>query len=134
MPTTTAQITLSSADLTGDALQLTSLTTLTGHASNSGLTHTTGVNRITFASAQSNYTLVSQADYASSAKAHKVYIKNLSTSNSEYIQLEIGGGNTVLGRLYGGDWAFLPYDGSNDIDIDTSANAMSIEYMVIYEQ
>ena len=48
MPTTTAQITLSSADLTGDALQLTSLTTLTGHATNSGLSHTTGVNRITF--------------------------------------------------------------------------------------
>lgn len=134
MPTTTAQITLSSADLTGDALQLTSLSTLTGHASNSGLTHTTGVNRITFASAQSNYTLVNQVDYASPAKAHKVYIKNLSASNSEYVQIEIGDGNTVLGRLYGGDWAFLPFDGQNSIDIDTSANAMSIEYMVIYEQ
>ena len=134
MATTTAQITLSSADLTGDALQLTNVATLTGHATNSGLTHTTGVNSITFASAQTAYNLIAAADYSSSAKAHKVYIKNLSTSNSEFVNIEIGGSNTALGRLYGGDWAFLPYDGSNDIDIDTSANAMSIEYMVIYEQ
>jgi len=134
MPTTTAQITLSSADLTGDALQLTSLTTLTGHASNSGLTHTTGVNRITFASAQTAYKLVAASAYSDTTKAHKVYIKNLSTSNSEFVNLEIGGSNSAIGRLYGGDWAFFPYDGTNDIDIDTSANAMSIEYMVIYEQ
>ena len=134
MPTTTAQITLSSADLTGDALQLTSVSTLTGHATNSGLSHTTGVNRITFASAQTAYNLVAAADYSDPAKAHKVYIKNLSTSNSEFVSLKVGGSNTSIGRLYGGDWAFLPYDGSNDIDIDTSANAMSIEYMVIYEQ
>lgn len=134
MPTTTAQITLSSADLTGDALQLTSVSTLTGHATNSGLSHTTGVNRITFASAQTAYNLIAAADYSDSAKAHKVYIKNLSTSNSEFVSLKVGGSNTSIGRLYGGDWAFLPYDGSNDIDIDTSANAMSIEYMVIYEQ
>ena len=134
MATTTAQITLSSADLTGDALQLTNVATHTGQDTNSGLTHTTGVNRITFASAQTAYNLIAAADYSSSAKAHKVYIKNLSTSNSEFVNIEIGGSNTTLGRLYGGDWAFLPYDGSNDIDIDTSANAMSIEYMVIYEQ
>ena len=131
MPTTTAQITLSSADLTGDALQLTTVTTLTGHASNSGLTHTTGVNRITFATAQSNYNLIDADDYASTTKAHKIYIKNLSSSNSEFINLEVA--NTTLGRLYGGDWAFLPYDGSEDIDSDTSANNMSVEYMVIYE-
>lgn len=131
MPTTTAQITLSSADLTGDALQLTTVTTLTGHASNAGLTHTTGVNRITFATAQSNYNLIASADYASTTKAHKIYIKNLSSSNSEFINVEVS--NTTLGRLYGGDWAFLPYDGSEDIDIDTSANNMSVEYMVIYE-
>ena len=134
MPTTTAQITLSSPDLTGDALQLTSSSILTGHASNAGLSHTTGVNRITFATAQTAYPLVKASDYSGPAKAHKIYIKNLSSSNSEFVNLEIGGGQTTIGRLYGGDWAFLPFDGSNDLDIDTSANAMSIEYMVIYEQ
>ena len=96
MPTTTAQITLSSADLTGDALQLTSLTTLTGHASNSGLTHTTGVNRITFASAQTAYKLVAASAYSDTTKAHKVYIKNLSTSNSEFVTIEIGSSNPFV--------------------------------------
>ena len=117
MPTTTAQITLSSADLTGDALQLTSLSTLTGHASNAGLSHTTGVNRITFASAQSNYRLVSQADYASSAKAHKAYIKNLSTSNSEYVQLEIGGGLPFWEGCTGATGRFSP---TTDLTTSTS--------------
>ena len=79
MPTTTAQITLSSADLTGDALQLTTVATLTGHASNAGLTHTTGVNRITFATAQSNYNLIDADDFTGPAKGHKIYIKNIST-------------------------------------------------------
>ena len=134
MPTTTAQITLSSADLTGDALQLSTVATLTGHASNAGLSHTTGVNRITFASAQSNYNLIASADYTGPAKGHKIYIKNLSSSNSEFVNIEIGGVNKAIGRLYGGDWAFMPYDGINDINIDTSANNMSVEYMVIYEQ
>ena len=134
MPTTTATITLNSGDLTGDALQLTSVSTLTGHASNSGLSYTTGVNRITFAAAQTAYNLISSSDYSGPAKGHKIYIKNLSASNSEFVNIEIGNTNKSLGRLYGGDWAFFPYDGVNDIDIDTSANAMSIEYMVIYEQ
>jgi len=134
MATITAALSLSSPDLTGDALQLTSTTNLTGHASNTGLTHTTGVNRLTFATAQDNYTLLNKLKYSGPAKAHKVYLKNLSASNSEYVEISLGSSNTVIGRLYGGDFAFLPYDGSNDIDIDTSANNMSIEYMVIYEQ
>ena len=134
MATITAALTLSSPDLTGDALQLTSTTNLTGHASNTGLTHTSGVNRLTFATAQNNYPILLASKYSGPAKAHKFYLKNLSTSNSEYVEISVGGSNAVLGRLYGGDFAFLPYDGTNDIDIDTSANNMSIEYMVIYEQ
>ena len=90
MATTTAQLSLSSTDLTGDALQLVSVATLTGHASNAGLSHTTGVNRITFASAQTAYNLVSSNDYSGPAKAHKIYIKNLSTSNSEFVNLDVG--------------------------------------------
>lgn len=28
---------------------------------------------------------------------------------------------------------FIPYDGENDIDIDTSAVNMTVEFLVIYE-
>lgn len=132
MATTTASITLSSGDLTGDALSLSSTATLTKADSATGLDQTTGVARKFFATAQANTTLIAAADYTAS-KAHKVYIKNTSTSNSEYIKVEIGGSNTSLGRLYGGDWLFMPYDGENDIDIDTSAVNMTVEYLVIYE-
>jgi hypothetical protein len=132
MATTTATLTLSSADLTGDALSLSTTATLTKDSSATGLDQTTGVARKFFAAAQTAYNLIAAADYTAD-KAHKVYIKNTSTSNSEFITIELGGSNVSLGRLYGGDWALLPYDGNNDIDIDTSDVNMTVEYLVIYE-
>mgnify|MGYP003109890120 CR=1 FL=1 len=132
MATTTASITISSGDLTGDALSLSSTATLTKAGTNTGLDQTTGVARKFFASTQTAFNLIAAADYTAD-KAHKVYIKNTSTSNSEFITIELGGSNVSLGRLYGGDWLLVPYDGNNDIDIDTSAVNMTVEYLVIYE-
>ena len=132
MDTTTASITISSGDLTGDALSLSTVSTLTKAGSATGLDQTTGVARKFFATAQTAYNLIAAADYTAD-KAHKVYIKNTSTSNSEYVTVEVGATNLSLGRLYGGDWMFIPYDGNNDIDIDTSDVNMTVEYLVIYE-
>ena len=132
MATTTVTLSISSGDLTGDALALSSTTNINKAGTTTGLDQTTGVARKFFASAQANTTLIAAADYTA-GKAHKVYIKNTSTSNSEFIKVELGGSNTSLGRLYGGDWLFMPYDGENDIDIDTSAVNMTVEYLVIYE-
>ena len=132
MATTTASITISSGDLTGDALSLSTTTTLTKANSSTGLDQTTGVARKFFSSAQANTTLIAAADYTA-GKAHKVYIKNTSTSNSEYIKVELGASNLSLGFLYGGDFMFIPYDGENDIDIDTSDANMTVEFLVIYE-
>lgn len=132
MATTTATLTLSSADLTGDALSLSTTSTLTKAGTATGLDETTGVSRKSFATAQTAYNLIAAADYTTPIAA-KVYIKNLSTTAAEYINVELGATNVVLGRLYAGDWAMLPWDGANDIDIDTSAVNMTVEYMVIYE-
>lgn len=131
MPTTTATLTLNSADLTGDALALSTTATLTKAESTVGLDQTTGVARKIYSAATTADNIVAAADYTDD-KAHKVYIKNLSTSQDEFVTIEVGSSNVQLGRLYGGDWAFLPYDGTNDIDIDTSA-ALTIEYAVIYQ-
>ena len=38
--------------------------------------------------------------------------------------------NVLMGRLYPGDWCFFPYDGTLDVDIDTSAVGMKVEYAV----
>ena len=131
MATTTATITLSSSDLTGDDLSLSTTATLTKAGNATGLDQTTGVARKAFGSAQTAYNLIAAADYTAD-KAHKVYIRNTSTATDEFITIELGGSNVSLGRLYGGDWTLLPYDGNNDIDIDTSA-ALTVEYFVIYE-
>jgi hypothetical protein len=132
MATTTATLTLSSADLTGDALALTTTATLTKAGNTTGLDQTTGVARKFYATAQTAEPLILASDFTAD-KAHKVYIKNTSTTASEFITLELGATNLSLGRLYGGDWCLLPYDGNNDIDIDTSAVNMTVEYLVIYE-
>lgn len=132
MATTTATLTLSSADLTGDALSLSTTATLTKAGTATGLDQTTGVSRKFFATAQTAYNLITAADYTTPIAA-KVYIKNTSTTAAEYINVELGASNVSVGRLYAGDWALLPWDGANDIDIDTSAVNMTVEYMVIYE-
>jgi hypothetical protein len=133
MATTTASITISSGDLTGDALSLSTTATLTKAGSATGLDQTSGVARKFFATAQTATPLVVASDYTAD-KAHKVYIKNTSTSNSEYVTVELSASpNLSIGRLYGGDWMFIPYDGNSDIDIDTSDVNMTVEYLVIYE-
>ena len=130
MATTTATLTLSSADLTGDALSLSTTATLTKAGTVTGLDQTTGVGRKTTTST-SQYTLVNKADY-SDDKAHKVYIKNTSTVATE--NAIITSESQLLGRLYAGDWCLLPYNGDQDIKITPSvATAFTIEFAVIYE-
>lgn len=131
MATTTATLTLSSADLTGDALALTTITTLSKAGTATGMTETSGVGRKTTA-ATAQYTLFDGSDYAANG-AHKVYLKNTSTTTSEYFTLTIN--SEEMGRLYAGDWAFLPWgahDADSDIKITPSVSTtMTLEYMLI---
>ena len=132
MATTTATITLSSSDLSSQALSISSTTTLLKAGLTAGIDQTTGLTRKLYATVQTATALIASADYTD-AKAHKVYIKNVGTSTTEYFTIEIGASNILIGRLYGGDWMFIPYGGEQDIDIDSSAVNMQLEYMVIYE-
>lgn len=133
MATTTATLTLSSADLTGDALALTTVSTLTKAGTATGMTETSGVGRKT-TTATSQYTLFDGNDYSASG-THKVYLKNTSSTTSEYFTLTVNA--EEIGRLYAGDWAFLPWgahDADNDIKITPSvATTMTLEYMLIYQ-
>lgn len=135
MATTTATLTLSSGDLTGDALSLSTTTSLTKAGTATGLDQTTGVARKFYAATQTNTALILAADYTDD-KAHKVYIKNISTTASEFVTVKIGA--TEIGRLYAGDFLFVPWSADTtstaaDIDIDTSAVNMTVEFLVIYE-
>ena len=130
MATTTATLTLSSADLTGDALALSTTATLTKAGTVTGLDQTTGVGRKTYTST-SIATLVDKADYDDD-KAHKVYIRNTSTVATENIAITVEA--QLLGRLYAGDWALLPFNGDQDIKVTPSVStALTVEYLVIFE-
>ena len=54
---------------------------------------------------------------------------------SEYVTISFDdGSNTIgIGMPYAGDFLFLPYEGTKDIEVTTSAANMTIEYLVIYE-
>ena len=60
MATTTATITLNSADITGDALSLNKSATLTKANSNTGLDQFTGITTVIYAAAQTAKKLLMQ--------------------------------------------------------------------------
>ena len=66
----------------------------------------------------------------------KVYIKNMSTVTTEYITVLVNA--TVIGKLYGGQWLFMPWsqnDTAADIKVTASAAGkdMPIEHMLMHE-
>ena len=130
MATTTASLTLSSGDLTGDALSLSTSTQLTKAGTVTGLDQTTGVARKTFTTT-SIQTLIAKADF-SDDKAHKVDVRNTSSIATENLIVTVEA--QLLGRLYAGDFMFIPFNGDQDIKITPSVStAMTVEFLVIYE-
>tara|TARA_R100001377_G_C3186065_1_gene108608 strand:+ start:477 stop:887 length:411 start_codon:yes stop_codon:yes gene_type:complete len=129
MATTTATLILSSADVTGHSFNMTQTATLTKAASSTGLDEFTGITSRKYPSAQTDTVVVADSIYVDTTVAHKVYIRNTSTGNSDYILVELEG-NVIIGRLYPGDWMFIPYAGTLDIQVTTIATNVSIEYGV----
>ena len=132
MATTTATLTISSADLTSNPLAITTSSTLYKAGTTIGLEQTTGLSKKVYAAAESNTTLISAGDYADNTHS-RVYIRNSGSSSTDYFTIELGASNIVLGRLYGGDFLFIPYEGEQDIDITSSTTNMELEFMVINE-
>lgn len=138
MATTTATITLSSADLTSDALALSSTATLTKGGNSTGLDQTYGLQRRTYAST-SAAVLFDETNFPDATDpAFKVYIKNTSTIATEKVTIKVGdstGSPQVIGDLFAGDWMFIPYSAMDNQDITVTPNvstALTLEYMVIY--
>ena len=130
MATTTATITLSSTDLLSDELALITTATLTQAGTSTGLTGTSGLGRKKLASGNAQYTLFDGSDYTNDG-AHKLYLKNTSSTASQYFAIDINGER--IGKLYAGDFAFFPWDANaatSDIKIDPSDDGMVLEYML----
>lgn len=152
MATTTATLTITSADLTTDALSLSSTKNLNRAGLATGLSQVEGVARkrlVGSASYKQNYKIADASDAKFSEDgAAKIYIKNLSANNADYLTVIIGessgnqGGYSgqEIGRLYGGDFMFIPWSADtnatdSDIIVQTPANLVNqeVEYLIIFE-
>jgi len=109
----TAAISLSSAagDLVSSALTVSNSTALTKAGLATKIDNTSGLAKKTTASTDT-YTLF-KADEYTADKAHKLYLKNTSSTVAEYF--EIGLDDEILGRLYAGDWALIPWSATNGV-------------------
>ncbi len=138
MATVNATISLAS-DITDSSISVAN----TGVLYKAGTT--TGVDTMT--SVTKRLTSTNQVDLITTGSVSTthayVYIKNPSTDHTEYFHIHIGnavGSGTYddgtlpteeIGRLYGGDWMWFPWDVDDDITIKPSVSTeMVVEYQV----
>ena len=141
MATTTATITLASADIGDNTISISNTATLTTAGTDTGLSETTGLARKKFASS-SNIILLDHgltsgiAADVTADKSAKVYIKNINDrgDGTKYVNILLAA--VEIGRLYGGDWMFFPWSGGSGKDVEFTASdttETTLEYCVFYE-
>ena len=135
MATTQATISLRSSDLIpSQVLSLTSSKRLlkAGSASE-GVDHL-DMGRIDIVTGTS-FDLV-DATALGEGKNNYVYIANKSTSESNYITVSFVDQAVIMGRLYGGDFAFFPWSAhaaTHDVELTSFNGTGTVEYAVFHE-
>ena len=109
MATTSATLTLASADMLTDNLSFTTTSVLTTAGTSTGLSNTTGLARKTTTS--TNKVTLFYADDYTADKAHKLYFRNTETNAALYFTISIGSND--VGRIYANDWALIPWSASD---------------------
>jgi disulfide oxidoreductase YuzD len=128
---TTAAVTLTS-DLLSDALSVSTTTTcMKAGTTADGLDQMRmGRNEVPTGT---SFDLL-DATTAGIDKANKVYIANLSTDETYYVIVVIDA--KVIGRLYGGDWMFIPWnmdDATHDLEVTAYVGTNTIEWVKFHE-
>ena len=135
MATTTASLSLTSTDLFEDSLSISTSNALNKAGTTIGLDQTTGLNKV-YLTATTNVDIITVPGATKDGKKSHVYIANLSEDETEYMVVSVG--DKVIGRLYAGDWMFMPWNQQaahlSDIEIAPSvATGMWVEYMIVHE-
>ena len=141
MATTTATITIASSDIADNSFSVSNTSTLTTAGTDTGITETTGLGRKKVASA-SNIVLLDGgltsgiAADVTADKSAKVYIKNMNDrgDGTKYVNILLAA--VEIGRLYGGDWMFIPWCAASGKDIEftaSDATETTLEYTCFYE-
>ena len=130
MATTTAAVTLTS-DLLSDNMSVSASTTcMKAGTTADGLTQME-YGYVEVATGD-EYDLIATTPTAT--KASKLYVKNHSTDETYYIAITQNA--QAIGRLYGGDWMFIPadfHDAAADIAITSNGGTNKIEYALFHE-
>ena len=132
MATTTATITLASADLLSDSLSLSSTATLYDAGTTTGLTQY-DMGRVKIPGDNNIYILLDSTTAAVN-KGNRVYVANKNTDETHYVDILID--EAVLGRLYGGDWMFIPWsqaDAAANLEVRAPSEVNTIEYAIFNE-
>ena len=135
MAITTASLSLSSSDLFDDSLSISTSNTLYKAGTTIGLDQTTGLTKV-YLTATTNVDIITVPGATMNGKSNFVYLANLSEDVTEYMVVSIG--DKVIGRLYAGDWMWMPWNQQaqhlSDIEIAPSvATGMWFEYAIIHE-
>ena len=133
MATTTATVSISS-DITDSTINVSNTAELHTAGTTTGLNTMTSVTKVL--SSTNQVDLISTLS-VSTTHAY-VYINNPSTDHTEYFNITIGNAGAgsptdteEIGRLYGGDWMWFPWDVDDDICVTPSvATDMTVEFQV----
>ena len=130
MATTTAAVTLTS-DLLSDNMSVTASTT----CMKAGTT-ADGLDQMEYGYVDlvtgDEYDLIGATPTAS--KASKLYLKNHSTDETYFIAITQN--SQAIGKLYAGDWMFIPadfHDAAGDIAITANGGTNKICYALFHE-
>jgi hypothetical protein len=141
MATTTAAISISS-DITDSPISISNSTELYTAGTDTGISETTGLGRKKVATASNVVLLKVSGDSFDTAadvtadKSAKVYIKNMNDRDdgTKYVNILLA--TVEIGRLYGGDWMFIPWCAASGKDIEftaSDATETTLEYTCFYE-
>lgn len=134
MATINATVSITS-DIASYPTSINNSMTMTKAGSCHGLDETTGLRTKKFTSTTD--AVIVEHDELTDDKAHKVYIRNTSSSKENYFYVAYNasaaaaGTAETIGKLYGGDWMLFPYDGNvNIVAASSTTETQYLEYMV----
>ena len=125
-----------SSDIASYPVTISGEMTMTKSANPSvGLEETTGLRTKKFTTTTA--AVIVEHDELTDDKAHKVYIRNASGSRANFFYVAYNASAAAattaetIGKLYGGDWMLMPYNGNVNITVASSTTeAQTLEYMV----
>ena len=136
MATTTATINVTS-DILDNPITISKTMTMMKDANRTiGLDETTGLRTKKFTATTA--AVIVEHDELTDDKAHKLYVRNASTSKANFFYVAYNASAAAattaetIGKLYGGDWMLMPYDGNTNITVasSTASETQYLEYMV----